>query len=771
MSSGPGASPPPNAHEDPPPGDREKAKNATLKDLADISRNAGNEIFETDNPEQTNGFVSSARVDCNQNRSERTESDGLHLIGTVSSATPDIPRNADDQTTADADSEQTNGFVSSLRVERNQNRSKRSQTEGLPLSGTVLTALPKDMLRNAEVPTLKNSDPEQMNGFASSLRVERNQNRGERTQTERLPLSETTVTPTTQPDACLAAFTQSKATLPCRTCQTLGSCHSDGAAQQRRRIRCSQCNATEYMDKALDRVGIIIASPVTGKRRISDRSPQTTKSLPKKILSFFAPLQLPDDETRQSAKVSRNHIDLTPAQLDAVPTTTAHSLTTLPDTVQCAPTQSNNMDPTPPATRAPLPPVIAPAVWADEVEDPVEAPNSPPAQPMETDTTSAPQLAPQLANMSQTDLLKLVLHQQETIVTLTDAVTKLAEEVSLLRKEIASSPHLPVVPSGKLPARPAPRPQETPAKPVSVTPVSTDPKTAPARPTFAEICSRFPEGSREAAATALQKLHATSRPSKPAAAVRIYARLAYRGPIKELRSLLESLNINVRRIVEVSFPARNVIEFLVQDYYADTFRRRLREVSIALLPDFDPLVPLNPNPTDADRLRAKTLTAQRIGRILARTISPLVYSTYRNYLTQHCLLTHLPEETRKRLADQSPSLYLEENRRRRNDQSTSTKSPSKPTSRPPVANTAASPSNATTPDALPQTTPTQDVPTPLALPNSTDTPDGTASTAPQGAQPTLPSIPQSPQTTAMDVDSPVLVSNEEPSAVGPSTLQ
>ncbi|KAG1052662.1 hypothetical protein G6F43_005209 [Rhizopus delemar] len=105
----------------------------------------------------------------------------------------------------------------------------------------------------------------------------------------------------------------------------------------------------------------------------------------------------------------------------------------------------------------------------------------------------------------------------------------------------------------------------------------------------------------------------------------IHLPIQCRLPLNQLRSSLHRLHINTRRILNIQYPDRHVVSFLIHYGYENELREQLRKVHILVRDNFDPLDPENVRdpefinaPTHRKAEHTRWAFLQRLGPALCR---------------------------------------------------------------------------------------------------------------------------------------------------------
>ncbi|GAN11827.1 hypothetical protein MAM1_1056c11437, partial [Mucor ambiguus] len=133
------------------------------------------------------------------------------------------------------------------------------------------------------------------------------------------------------------------------------------------------------------------------------------------------------------------------------------------------------------------------------------------------------------------------------------------------------------------------------AKSTATLPPATQPQpqqSGPQATQWTQILQRpatnNPKRRREHAIRVLQPPRSTT--DTPAYEV-IHLHRAHRMTHSEYRATLAAIGIDSKRILDVTFPARNIATILIHTDYRDDILRRLTEGGLTAIPDFNPLDP------------------------------------------------------------------------------------------------------------------------------------------------------------------------------------
>ncbi len=189
-------------------------------------------------------------------------------------------------------------------------------------------------------------------------------------------------------------------------------------------------------------------------------------------------------------------------------------------------------------------------------------------------------------------LLQRFAALEEQIASLNDKNKALERENADLRARLAEAPVRPA-------ATPARAPAATPAVP-AVTPAASIEKGIEAS-MWSTVAARRPKASKGPAKPPQPKKVTVKRReaivrgfnevSGPSGYTTVYINRSRRFTKTEVRRNLRLLGAEPRRIVDVSFPARNVIGLLIHRGFEAEFEGLLTKAKVATLKDFDPLDP------------------------------------------------------------------------------------------------------------------------------------------------------------------------------------
>ncbi|KAG2171678.1 hypothetical protein INT43_008058 [Umbelopsis isabellina] len=187
-----------------------------------------------------------------------------------------------------------------------------------------------------------------------------------------------------------------------------------------------------------------------------------------------------------------------------------------------------------------------------------------PASPKPQPATSA------TATISQQDFLALVAR--------VDSHDQVLTELAALRKELAST-------SQTLPRQP-----QVPRQPPTVAPATKTPTTAPITATWAQRAAsgtKKKPNARQIAASARAFIPATG----PQGFDFVYLPKTRKYQRSEIRSRLCDVGIDTSRVLDIIYPARDVIGLLVHVQYQALLKETLLQKKIKTTDSFDPLDP------------------------------------------------------------------------------------------------------------------------------------------------------------------------------------
>jgi hypothetical protein len=113
----------------------------------------------------------------------------------------------------------------------------------------------------------------------------------------------------------------------------------------------------------------------------------------------------------------------------------------------------------------------------------------------------------------------------------------------------------------------------------------------------------------------------------------IYVNGMPRTSYKILKQHLFSLHFMLSKIKNISYIAKNCVEFLVDEDYASTFITKCKICQLQII-EVDPTKPLDPNFPVANLPEVQKLFANRLSKIVESTNSDLVRSFYTRYATE-----------------------------------------------------------------------------------------------------------------------------------------
>ncbi|CEG78794.1 hypothetical protein RMATCC62417_13346 [Rhizopus microsporus] len=114
-----------------------------------------------------------------------------------------------------------------------------------------------------------------------------------------------------------------------------------------------------------------------------------------------------------------------------------------------------------------------------------------------------------------------------------------------------------------------------------------------------------------------------------------------RVPIGQIRSCLRKLSTNNNRIIDIHYPDRNIVAFLIHNDYEDELRQQLQRFKVTIKEDFNPCNPqVLRNPKYADRTPAErenlafTHHCNRIERALQYIRAPVKFAVARYFYSK-----------------------------------------------------------------------------------------------------------------------------------------
>ncbi|KAG1448861.1 hypothetical protein G6F55_010438 [Rhizopus delemar] len=202
-------------------------------------------------------------------------------------------------------------------------------------------------------------------------------------------------------------------------------------------------------------------------------------------------------------------------------------------------------------------------------------------------------------------------------------IRKLQQENAFLRKQLAPKPSITNIPpssSGCTISLTVPSSLIVPPSHIA------KPKRDNSQPSLTAIARQF------------------SSPAKPTGFKLIHVPIRHRLPLQQLRSNLRRLHINTRQILDIHYPDRNLVSFLIHIGYETELRLQLSKFNITVRDDFDPLDPsiiLDPTlvnePIDHKVKHARKAFLHRIC-VALRRFRTLIYNAVANFFVQSDLI-------------------------------------------------------------------------------------------------------------------------------------
>ncbi|KAI7897992.1 uncharacterized protein BX663DRAFT_556190, partial [Cokeromyces recurvatus] len=210
-------------------------------------------------------------------------------------------------------------------------------------------------------------------------------------------------------------------------------------------------------------------------------------------------------------------------------------------------------------------------------------------------TSILKQIASLTAKVSQQEVLwERFAALEETIAALNTKNKALEQENAALRARLAEAPARPAATPARAPAATPAVPAATPAASIEQgTEASMWSTVVARRPKATKGPAKPPAGKKVTVKRREAIVRGFNEVSGPSGYTTVYINRSRRFTKTEVRRNLRLLGAEPRRIVDVSFPARNIIGLLIHRGFEEAFEGLLAKAKIATIKDFDPLDPIN----------------------------------------------------------------------------------------------------------------------------------------------------------------------------------